>query len=321
MTRTIREDHREPRDWAAPWREHGKGLMCCCGSTPPASQNYYCMGGAALGGTRKDQNYQWSSGWTAKAVLSSARDSMAASTPTTTSSLYTYGGVSNAAFLTQSDSYANTDTWSTNTAMPTPARYRSAGVAISSLCYNWGGWNSSNVAQSQNDQMTPGSPSTWATKTAMTLANTNAKAANISAKGYNICGANAANANVATNYEYDPTGNSWATKTACPAPAKNGLAGFSISGTIYVMYGTPDTTRRNDGYVVDTWSSYATAPGASLVAYPASYGIDASSVGWATGGTHDGISSIADHVEYVPNAWATRTNIPVAITNAVAAIT
>ena len=314
-------DHLAPRDWRRPWRDPPGFLLpncpCCSGGGAPA-QNYYVFGGTTLGtpSARQAINYQWSSGWTAKAGLSSARDSMAASTPTTTSSAYTYGGVSNAAFLTQSDSYSP-DTWSTNTPMSSPSRYRSSGVAISSLGYCWGGWNSSNTTQSRNEQMTPGSPSTWTTKTPMTAARSNSVAAPISGKGYLICGADSSNANVATNYEYSPSGDSWATKTACPAPAKNGLAGFSISGVAYVTYGAPDATRRNDGYVVDVWSSNATAPGA-LTQYPASGSIDLSGVGWATGGTNNGATSLAQHSEYVPNAWASRTGIPTPITNAVA---
>jgi len=313
-------DHRAPRDWRRPWLDPPGFLLpnCpCCGGGGGASQNYHVFGGTTLGtpSTRQASNYQWSSGWTTKSPLSSARDSMAASTPSVGGSAYTYGGVSNSAFLTQSDSYAP-DTWSTNTAMSSPSRYRSAGVAISSLAYSWGGWNSSNVTQSRNDQMTPGSPSSWTTKSAMIAARSNSVAAAIGANGYNVCGADSSNANTATNYQYSPSGDAWTTKTACPAPAKNGLAGFSISGVMYVTYGAPDTTRRNDGYVVDTWSSFATAPGA-LTQYLASASIDASGVGWATGGTTNGATALVQHSEFVPNAWASRTGIPQAVINAV----
>ena len=323
VSKSLR-DLRTPRDWRRPWRDPPGFLLpscpCCPGGGSP-SQCYYVFGGTTLGApsVRQASNYQWSSGWTSKAALSSARDSMAASTPTTSSGAYTYGGVSDLAFLTQSDNYSP-DSWSTNTAMPSPSRYRAAGCAISSLCYSFGGWDSSNVAQSQNAQMTPGSPSTWTTKATQPAASANSIAAAISSKGYNVCGVDASNANVATNYEYTPASDSWATKTACPAPAKSGIAGFSIAGLMYVMYGAPDSTRRTDGYVVDAWSSFATAPGA-LTQYPASASMDASGVGWATGGTTTGALSLSQHSEYVPNAWAIRTGIPTAVTNATAATT
>jgi hypothetical protein len=83
------------------------------------------------------------------------------------------------------------------------------------------------------------------------------------------------------------------------------------------MYGSPDSTRRTDGYVVDAWSSYATAPG-PLTQYPSWASIDASNVGWATGGTSNGATSLAQHSEYVINAWASRTAPTTSITNATA---
>ncbi len=236
----------------------------------------------------------------------------------------TYGGVSNFRFSDSVEEQLSVpDSWATNfTAMSSPSRYRSAGVAISSLAYSWGGWNSSNVTQSRNDQMTPGTPSTWTTKSAMIGARSNSVAAAIGAKGYNLCGADSSNANSATRTsEYNPPGDAVEQQRPgllSPAPAKNGPRQLlSIAGVMYVTYGAPDTTRRNDGYVVDTWSSFATAPGA-LTQYPASASIDSSGVGWATGGTTNGTTSLTQHSEFVPNAWASRTGTPNAITNATA---
>ncbi len=316
MQSPLRPDWRLPRRWDRVWEDRPgffwPNCPCCVAAS---SQLYYVFGGVVLGGARQSTNYQWSSAWATKAALSSARDSMAGSTPTTSSSTYTYGGITNVALaITQSDSYTP-DAWSTNTAMPTGV-YSAAGVAISSLCYSWGGWNASTVTQSVNQQMTPGSPSTWATKTAMTAARAEATASAISTKGYNIEGS------ATTNYEYDPSGNSWATKTACPAPAKSGLSSFTISGTIYVMYGSPDAgTLRNDSYVVDTWSTAATPPGtAGTARYRAgSAALDASSVGWVTGG-QIASSSTNLHSEYTPNAWSARTVVTTGTTHPTGAI-
>lgn len=321
----LRPDFRLPRDWRRPWREPKGFFMPGCACCPASGQNYYCMGGFDTSGVALTQNQQWTSAWTSKTLVPTARALHAASTPTTTSSLYVYGGTDGSVLLTRSDSYDSTDTWSTNTAIPSPARKGAGGVAISSLSYSWGGQTtvaSPFTATTQNDQMTPGSPSTWTTKTAMTAAKDTFAAAPISSKGYAVCGAASGGSAVNTNYEYNPSGDSWATKTACPAPAKSGVAGFSISGTVYVMYGSPDTTRRNDGYVVDSWSSFATAPTLACQ-WPGSASIDASSVGWTTGGLSltGPFPTIAQHEEYTPNAWSTRTNIPTATHNPSSAIT
>lgn len=318
MTAELR-DHREPRDWSRIWKQP-PGLMCCCAGAV-VSQTYHCIGGFTAGspGIRRNTNYQYViNTWTAKATLSDPIDSMAGSTPTSTGSCYKYGGLdSNAPFwLTQADSYAP-DTWTSQTAMPTPGRYRASGCAISSLCYSMGGWNSANTALSQNDQMTPGSPSTWATKTAMTQARANGAATYIAAKGYFFCGDNASTAQTQTTYEYDPSGNSWATKTSCPTPARNGMAGFTISGTAYIFDGGAGIAAVTDSYIVDTWTARTTPPDNTSRQFLSGAANDSGGVGYITGGLLQNGTTVATHQEYVPDTWATRAVLPITIQNAV----
>ncbi|HEY3966795.1 MAG TPA: hypothetical protein VGM05_19690 [Planctomycetaceae bacterium] len=240
---------------------------------------------------------------------------MSSATPTSPNPAYTYGGVNNAAFLTQSDSYVP-DNWSTNTAMPSPARQRQAGLAVSSKCYQFGGWNSSNVAQSQNDEMTPGSPSTWATRTAMTQARANAGTTYIGAKGYNFGGDNTTPTQTNTNFEYDPVGDSWATKAAYPTTSVDALVAFTFNSTAYAALGFPSGAVLKS-YVVDAWTSKV-SPSTTVTSFAAGASIDASNVGWVTGGTVSSIASSDQHIEYVVDTWTNRAAIPTRIQNGAA---
>src|SRR5262249_38721255 len=194
------------------------------------------------------------------------------------------------------------------TAMPSPGRYRSAGVAISALCYSWGGWNSSNVPQSQNDQMTPGSPATWTTRTAITASRANSAASSISTKGYNFCGDDATPAQQRTNYEYDPTGNSWATKTQSPTPARDGMACFTISGKAYIIDGGATINPQNDNYVVDTWTNKTAPPSAAKRQFLSGASNDAAGTGYITGGLQPTGATVATHEEHCPRTWTSCAN-------------
>ena len=230
-----------------------------------------------------------------------------------------HGGVSNTAFLTQSsDSYVP-DTWSTNTGnASSPARRGwQAGLAVSSKCYQFGGWNSSNIPQSQNDQMTSGSPATWATKTPMPQARANAGTTSLGAKGYNFGGDNSSPTQTNTNYEYDPAGDSWATKTAYPATNVDALAAFTFNGTAYAALGFPSGAVLKS-YIVDAWTSKA-APSTTVTAFATGASIDASNVGWVTGGNVSSTASSDQHLEYVVDTWTIRAVIPTKLQNGAAA--
>jgi hypothetical protein len=315
-------DIRDARDWLRPWLDPPGFLLPNCPCCPEApSQSYHCVGGVTAGSpsTRRNTNYQYAiDTWSAKATVDKAIDSMAGATPSTTGAAYKYGGICAVSpfWLTQADSYAP-DTWTSQTAMPNPGRYRASGCAISGLCYSMAGWNSANAALSQNDQMTPGSPSTWATKTPLTQARANGAATYISMKGYFFCGDNSTPTQTQTTYEYDPVGNSWATKTSSPTPPRNGMSCFTISGTAYVIDGGPTIGRQTDGYTVDTWVNKLATPGTGTRQFSCGASADAAGVGYTTGGLKTTGATLAEHDEYVPNTWTARANLPITIQNAV----
>lgn len=304
-----------PRIWSRIWRDppgfFGPGWRKCnCCTT----QAYHTLGGENNTPVVLSTNYQWSGGWTTKAALAVTREAMGGATPTVPNPAYIYGGASATSpfWLQRCDNYVP-DTWSTDTATSVAARDEVASCAISSLCYSWGGKNVSNVVQSTNEQLTPGSPSTWATKTAVTVALWASAASYIGAKGYNTGGVTAASATVRTNYEYDPSGNSWATKTQMPTPARSGHAAFTISGTMYCIDGGATILPQNDSYVVDTWTAKIAPLGSIVRQYLGNASIDAGGVGWITGGLPSSGVRIATHDEYVPDTWTNRTNAPQAL--------
>lgn len=320
-------DISDPRDWLRIWRDP-PGLICCCTGT--TAQNYHYVGGQISTGGGAKTNYLWNSAWTTKAAMSSNRLAMGAATPTTTSSAYFYGGgTTDISFFSTTLTSYTPDAWTSDTSMPTPARNGSASLAISGLCYSWGGITAVGLSETdtaQNDQLTPGSPSTWATKTAVTAALGFAAATLIGSKGYNFCGHKVVGGslvNQTTNFEYTPSGDSWATKTAYPSTARTGLSAWTISSVAYAIDGGANLVPILESYTVDTWASQATPPTAEptdAAQYHGGASIDASSVGWVTGGLNANSTVSSKHSEYTPNAWSTRTASTVALYYASGAI-
>lgn len=308
-------DWRDLRNWRHPWRDPPGWWPCCCGGAP--LQAYHVFGGE--NGATLNKNYRWQAGWTTKANMTAGSFAFAGATPSTTSAGYLYP-VPVATPFRNTLSYL-LDAFTTDTSMPSPGREYNAGCAVSGLCYSFGGWNGASTYFSQNDQLTPGAPSTWTTQTSMPDLRGRGAAAAIGAKGYHFAGQHLVGATTTqtqTTYEYDPAGNSWATKTNCPSPARNSPAAFTISSRAYVIDGGPAITVRNDSYVVDTWTTKGTPLGSGTRQSPAGAAIDAQGVGWITGFINSGGTRSANHDEYSPDVWTNRTNVPSTMDSAVA---
>jgi hypothetical protein len=286
------------------------GCPCCSGT---ASQAYYTFGGEKQGSpnTIVNTNYQWSGGWTTKAAMAVTREQMGRGTPSSPNPLYVFGGDSSTSpfFLQRCDHYVP-DTWATDTSTTVAARYGVASCSISGNCYSWGGKNSAGTRQNTNEQLTPGSPSTWTAKATVTVALYFAAATYIGSKGYNFAGSNTTPADTNGNYEFTPGGNSWATKTAVPSTARSGHSCFTIAGVAYNVWGGALVVNRNDSYVVDTWTAKAAPPTYSNARqYPSHASIDSSGVAWVTGGLKNTGALLADHSEYAPDTWTSRTTL------------
>ena len=142
-------DHRLPRDWSRIWREPPGFFLGNCPCCPGAvSQAYYTMGGEKQGTPNVivATNYQWNSGaWATKAALAVTREEFGRATPTAPNPAYLYGGDSATTpyYLNRADKYVP-DAWSTDTAM-VQNQYKQASLAISGLCYSWGGFHNTAV--------------------------------------------------------------------------------------------------------------------------------------------------------------------------------
>jgi hypothetical protein len=270
-------------------------------------QNYYCMGGVNTVGL--STNYQWTTVWTSMAAIPTIRAFHGTSTPSLSAGIYIYGGADNVNNPTsRSDSYL-VDAWSTNTAQPA-VRKDGASAAVSGLSYLWGG----NGVSATNYQMTPGSPSTWATKTAMTAARDFNRGSTDNSYGYSIAGGDNVGTRTTTNYQYNPSLDTWATKTAWPQTASNSPAALSISGTIYVSYGDQMVTPKNDSYVIDTWTSRASPPNGNLW-FSACSGVSTLGAGFVTGGMDGLLVNHNYHSEYTPDSWTSKTVLPIVMKN------
>src|SRR5262249_20346613 len=154
-------------------------------------------------------------------------------------------------------------------------------------------------------------------KTAVTTARANAAASYISAKGYLFCGDDSTPTQTRTNFEYDPGGDSWATKTQSPTPARDGMACFTIAGRAYIIDGGATINPQNDSYVVDTWTNKTAPPSTAKRQFLSGASNDAAGTGYITGGLQPTGATVATHEEYVPDTWTSRANLPVTIQSAV----
>jgi len=152
---------------------------------------------------------------------------------------------------------------------------------------------------------------TWATRTSMptrriwlgVAAASNGKIYAIGGRESNVWGAP-----VATVAEYDPTTDTWTTRTSMPT-ARDGLGSATASnGRIYAI---SDNTVEEYDPATDTWATRASMPTARR-----GLGVVAASNGkiYALGGFGGGYDSLTTVEEYDPatDTWATRPSMPTA---------
>jgi len=172
--------------------------------------------------------------------------------------VYAYGVQTGATRIRDVDSYV-VDTWTSKADATTPARSNSAGATVSGIAYVFGGLQSSSPFYMDANQSYVLSSDTWTAKTAMTAARHYHAAFASDTKVYSTAGQDNTATLKRTTYEYDVAGDSWATKTDCPTPARQfakacrlGHNGYLIGGTD----GTVTTYADNDQYNTgtDTWT-------------------------------------------------------------------
>jgi len=237
----------------------------------------YVMGGSN-DGNHNEAYDPLAHSWTIKAPIPTARGYLAAAAVNVNgrSKIYAIGGGANGSILKTNEVYDTlTNTWTTETSMPT-ARDNFAAVAVNGKIYAIGGWDGTSYL-STNESFNPLTHS-WTTETPMPTARGYLAAAAVGNTIYAIGGQNYYDAltsttsptgggtvlrrrNYYTNYytigvmnylaavgstnimvyldtneAYDTISKTWTTKTPMPT-ARRGLAAAAVDGIIYAIGG------------------------------------------------------------------------------------
>lgn len=199
--------------------------------------------------------------------------------------------------------------WATRASMPT-ARSNLVAAVVSNKIYLIGGYNGS-ISLATNEEYDPVTDS-WATKANMPTARYTHSAAVLNNKIYVIGGTNVSpwpGSPLATNEEYDPATNSWATKANMPT-ARTVAAAAAVNSKIYVIggasgSGTPININQEYDPASNTWATKTSmitaryAPGAAVV----------NNKVYVIGGFSS--TFVATNEEYDPatNTWATKASM------------
>ena len=188
--------------------------------------------------------------------------------------VYFYGRTGAGAYLRDTDKY-EIDTWTSKTDAPADGRSYAAAASIDAIAYIMGGGSA--VATLDQNNSYVHSTDTFTTKTAITASRMFLYGVGIDGKAYAIAGYDSTVTKVSTTYQYTPSFNSWATKTAIPTPARTEGAAAAI-GTKGYVYGGAGTAvlSDNDQYDSgsDAWTAKADLPSPARAA----------NVGWTIDG-------------------------------------
>jgi N-acetylneuraminic acid mutarotase len=232
--------------------------------------------------------------------------------------IYAIGGINGVALGTNEEYDPVSDTWTTKASMPTPRTGLIVAV-VNNKIYAIGGSNSSAVPLATNEVYDPVSD-TWTTGlTPMPTARCNFAGGVVNGKIYaigGVAGSGGSISPVATNEEYDPTLNSWTTKTPMPE-AMFYFAIAVVNNMIYAIGGSPDAST-----YASTNISYNPGTNQWLYKIPmptARSGLAIAVVNskiYAIGGRNSGrfgINWLATNEEYDPtlNRWTSMPSMPV----------
>lgn len=303
-------DWREPRDWSRPWFDPPGWWPCCCGGG--CNGAYTCWGGydGTTGGPFfgiQNQNARYEiDTWTAKAVYPTHISNGSAQT-INCKGYGIFGNKGVSPFFVQDVQEYVPDVWTTRNSSPLAARTDNASYAIGdSNGYVTGGGTLANQATNDHGQYTPdGSGGTWATKATLTgSATSTLRGAPIDDKGYVYTGYIPPVTGSNRTAEYDPVGDSWATKANRPAPLVEYAGAWPLNGRAYSMGGQP-VTKTVQYYTVNTWTTAA-----NLIVEKTYFGFASfdPSVGYISGGMNNTGVRVKTHYEYVINTWTNRAN-------------
>lgn len=268
-------DWREERDWWRIWHDP-PGLICCCaGPTGPKTQIAYC--GIWGGATQPFANTYITDTWTN--ILNAPFSGAALGFFTTGSNPYGYEYSPAKLFRYNT----GIGTWTTLTAgFPTGTGQDPQGGTgvVSGIEHGYLIGGQGGLSPLAGNEQYTVSSDTFAAKTSMPATKEKGGGETMSNKIYcfqGLTGSSFPATTTNTNYEYDPVGDSWATKTAAGNtyhdPTSSSL---STSGPILSAGGAtePGTVAQTgvQTYVVDTWTTRTSLPSANYAGNGAQYG-------------------------------------------------
>jgi N-acetylneuraminic acid mutarotase len=197
--------------------------------------------------------------WATKAPMPTARSGIGVGV--IDGKLYVVGGDSSSKLTTLEVYDPATDTWATKASMSTP-RSTPGTAAIGGKLYVTGGCQGYCSPVTNILEVYDSAADTWATKAAMPTGRGNADVAVVNDLFYvmgGCCGATGPESDAMAQAieEYDPTADTWATKTP-HLVGSNGTAG-SINGKIYVEEENPEGFEIYDP-AADSWDPHSLSP-------------------------------------------------------------
>lgn len=143
-----------------------------------------------------------------------------------------FAGADGSGKLQDNDRFESSSrSWSSKTDVPSPARNSSSSFTLSGVAYTVCGESGSGAIKDNDSYQID----TWTAKTDCVSTATDIISGIVGSYGYVVTASGA-------NYEYDPSGNSWSTKTSATSPViQNNAAVFSLDSGVFRVTGRSST--------------------------------------------------------------------------------
>ncbi len=266
-----------------------------------------------------DQAFGISGNWTTKASMPTPRSHLGVGAMGNV--LYAVGGFNGFSgaqlgTLEAYDSLANT--WTTKAPMPTPRSHLAVGV-VNSVLYAVGGFSFPCGCSLATVKAYDPATDTWTTKASMLTARHSPAVGVVNGILYVVGGRtnpNASGAWLASMEAYDPTTDTWTSKSPMPT-ARGHLAAAVVNGTLYAIGGIIDNPNTIYATVeaydptTDTWTTKPPMPTPRWALAAAVVGNNAYAVGGASCNGNCPLAT-AEAYDVVSNSWTQLTPMPTA---------
>ncbi len=248
--------------------------------------------------------------WTTKTPMGVPRDGLGGGV--VNGVLYAVGGNNFGTFVETVEAYdPSTDAWTTKTSMPTP-RGDFVGVGVvNGVLYAVGGMNNGFTQLGTVEAYDPGT-NAWSTKASMPTPRSGLAVGVVNGVLYAVGGYTSPGNNpsdiVGTVQAYDPSTDTWTTKSSMPTPRKD-LAVGVVNGVLYAVGGYDGgflgtVEAYNPG--TDTWTTKASLP---VPRYGSGVGV-VNGVLYAVSGYNGSMLSTVDAYDPATDTWTSVASLP-----------